>query len=185
MEQLKTNLALFSNKDFNAGRGPIVRGVWYLVNMLIFNSYLFPFYKPKAILLRLFGAQIQEGLIIKPKVNIKYPWRLFVGKHVWIGENVWIDNLDTVKIEDNCCISQGAMILSGNHNYKKQTFDLITKPIVLERGVWIGAQSVVTQGVTCGQHAVLAVASVASTDLLPYAIYKGNPAVKINERRIQ
>jgi putative colanic acid biosynthesis acetyltransferase WcaF len=37
---------------------------------------------------------------------------------------VWIDNLDDVSIADNVCISQGALLLSGNHNYKKQIFDL-------------------------------------------------------------
>ena len=57
-------------------------------------------------------------------MNIKYPWFLAIGDHTWIGEKVWIDNLAEVAIGANCCVSQGAMLLCGNHNYKKSTFEL-------------------------------------------------------------
>ena len=72
------------------------------------------------------------------------PWKLKVGNNVWIGEDVWIDNLELVDISDNVCISQGAMLLCGNHDFTSSTFDLIVKPIVLEDGVWIGAKSIVS-----------------------------------------
>lgn len=135
--------------------------------------------------LRLFGATIGKGLIIKPHVNIKYPWNLTIGDHVWLGEDVWIDNLDHVFIGDNACISQGALLLCGNHNYKRPTFDLITGSIRVEEGAWVGARSVVTAGVKVGSHAVLSVASVASSELEPFYIYQGNPAVKIRKREIE
>ena len=62
-------------------------------------------------LLKLYGAKI-EGVVLKPKVNIKFPWNLIVSENVWIGENVWIDNLDKVIIGDNVCISQGAFLIN-------------------------------------------------------------------------
>lgn len=71
-------------------------------------------------MLRKFGAKIGKGVFIKPLVNIKYPWNLDIGDYTWIGENVWIDNLTQVKIGSNVCISQGAMLLCRNHNYKKR-----------------------------------------------------------------
>lgn len=83
-------------------------------------------------LLRLFGARMGKGVVIKPSVNIKYPWNLSIGDYSWIGENVWIDNLTHVAIGSNVCISQGAMLLCGNHDYKRPTFDLMVKPIVIE-----------------------------------------------------
>jgi putative colanic acid biosynthesis acetyltransferase WcaF len=133
----------------------------------------------------LFGAKVGKGVNIKPSVNVKYPWRLSIGNYTWIGENVWIDNLDNVSIGNNCCISQGAMLLCGNHNYKKMTFDLIVGEIILEDGVWIGAQSIVCPNVTCKTHSVLTVNSVATTDLEPYTIYRGNPAKEIRKRTIK
>ena len=147
----KTDLSAFDNSWYYPG-SPLLRLFWYFVNIIFFQNPFFPFIKPKVLLLKMFGAKLGKGVVIKPAVNIKYPWKLIVGNHVWIGEGVWIDNLDRVIIGDNCCISQGALILSGNHHYKKKTFDLIIKPIVLEDGVWIGAKSIVTQGVKCGSH---------------------------------
>ena len=94
----------------------------------------------KVRLLRMFGAKMGRGVIIKPSVNIKYPWNLVVGDYTWIGENVWIDNLTQVTMGRNVCISQGAMLLCGNHNYRKTTFDLMIGSITLEDGVWVGAQ---------------------------------------------
>ena len=125
-----------------------------------------------------------KNIFIKPKVNIKYPWLLKLGNNVWIGENVWIDNLDMVTIGNNVCISQGAMLICGNHNYKKSTFDLMTNPIILEEGVWIGAKAIVTGGVTAYSHSVLTVNSVISKNMDAYAIYIGNPAIKTKMRSI-
>ena len=107
-----------------------------------------------------------------------------IGDNVWIGENVWIDNLEQVKIGDNCCLSQGAMLLTGNHNYKKSTFDLLTGTITLEDGAWVGAQSTVCPGVTCKSHCILSVGSIATFDLEPYTIYQGNPAKPVRDRII-
>jgi putative colanic acid biosynthesis acetyltransferase WcaF len=134
--------------------------------------------------LGVFGAKIGKGLVIKPHVSIKYPWNLTIGDHCWIGERTWIDNLDKVSIGNNVCLSQGALILSGNHDYKSTKFDLIVKPIIIEDGAWIGAKSIVCQGVTIKSHAVLLVNSVAVQDLDSYCIYRGNPAEKIKERII-
>jgi len=47
--------------------------------------------KIKALLLNKFGASIEYNVVIKPNVNIKYPWFLRVGSNVWIGEGVWIE----------------------------------------------------------------------------------------------
>lgn len=185
MKQGTTQLNSFNNDSYKVGAGLLKRFLWYVCNMLFFNSYLLPFYYPKTLLLRSFGAQVGKGLVIKPKVNIKYPWKLQVGNHVWIGEQVWIDNLDQVRILDHVCVSQGALILCGNHNYKKPSFDLITAPIILEEGVWIGAQCIVTGGCVCGSHSVLTVGSVASKNLEPYTLYKGNPAQSIKTRNIE
>ncbi len=136
------------------------------------------------ILLRLFGARIGRGVVIKPAVNIKYPWKLIVGDHCWIGENVWIDNLADVKIGSHVCLSQGAMLLTGNHDFTSPSFDLKPAEIVLHDGVWIGARAVVCPGVTCRSHAVLTVQSVATRDLEAYSVNQGNPAVKVKDRVI-
>ncbi|HEY0244006.1 MAG TPA: WcaF family extracellular polysaccharide biosynthesis acetyltransferase [Mucilaginibacter sp.] len=180
----KTDLFLYNNSPYHPGGNAIKRVLWYYVNSFVFKSGLFPFYALKNFLLRLFGAKIGKEVEIKPCVNIKYPWLLTIGNEVWIGENVWIDNLVMITIGSNVCLSQGAILLTGSHNYKKTSFDLITGNIVLEDGVWIGAGAIVNQGITVASHAVLTSGSVATSSLEAYAVYQGNPAVKIRERNI-
>lgn len=180
----KSSLASFNNSWYNTGASKMKCFIWYFVNVLFFINPLNPLNNLKIVLLKLFGAQIGKGVIVKPGVNIKYPWKLSVGNNCWIGEKVWIDNLGNVCLKDNVCISQGALILSGNHNYKKTTFDLIVEDIMLESGVWIGANAVVCGGVVVQNHAVLSVGSVASNNLEPYSIYQGNPAKLIRKRNI-
>lgn len=158
--------------------------LWYFINALFFSSRVNPFSSLKVFLLRLFGAKIGKRVNVKPGVNIKYPWLLEIGDYVWLGENVWIDNIAEVKIGNNSCISQGAMLLTGNHNYKKISFDLILGKITLENGVWVGAKAIVCPGVHCGSHSILTVGSVAIKNMEPYCIYQGNPAVMIRKREI-
>jgi putative colanic acid biosynthesis acetyltransferase WcaF len=180
----KTDLLSYNNYPYNPGGNPAKRWLWYLVNAIVFNSALFPFYGLKNVVLRWFGAKIGNEVEIKPHVNIKYPWWLTIGNEVWIGENVWIDSLVPITIGNNICISQGATLLTGSHNYKKTSFDLITKPVTLEDGVWIGAFAIVNAGVVAASHSVLTAGSVATKNLERYGIYQGNPAVKIRERII-
>lgn len=179
---MKTDLSLYDNSWYNPGGSALKRTIWYFVNALFLKNHLNPLSGFKVRLLRMFGAKIGRGVVIKPGVNVKYPWLLTVGNHTWIGEDVWIDNLAQVTIGDNCCISQGAMLLCGNHNYRISSFDLIVKPINIENGAWVGAKSIVCPGVTVGNHAVLSVGSVANKSLNEYCVYAGTPAEKIRTR---
>jgi len=180
----QTNLFIYNNSHYHPGGTAVKRVLWYYVNALIFKSSLFPFYGLKVFLLKLFGAKIGSEVEIKPCVNIKYPWLLTVGNEVWIGENVWIDNLVMVTIGSNVCLSQGAVLLTGSHNYKKESFNLITGNILIADGVWIGACAIVNQGITLASHAVLTGGSVATANLDAYSVYQGNPAVKVRARNI-
>jgi putative colanic acid biosynthesis acetyltransferase WcaF len=181
--KIETDLSKFNNDWYNPGN-KIKVILWFFTNSLIINNYLpIPVFI-KVGVLKLFGAKIGKNVMIKPAVNIKYPWFLEIGNNVWIGEMVSVDNFVKVIIEDNVCISQGALLLTGNHDYKRSTFDLIPKEIYLEKGVWIGAKSVVCGGIRCMSHSVLAVNSVATKDLKPYVIYQGNPAQAVRERFI-
>ena len=182
-----TDLSSFRNDEYRAtiGGSKLKQICWYFINVLFFINPLNPLIGLKIRILRWFGASIGNGVVIKPGVNIKYPWKLKIGDHSWIGENVWIDNLSDVIIGSNTTISQGALLLTGSHDLTKVAFDMTTFPIILEDGVWIGAKAVVFGGVTCRSHSVLGINSVAEADLNSYLIYKGNPAIPVLTRRIK
>lgn len=180
----KVDLSSFTTGTFDKGAGRLKQLIWYLVNAFFVRASWNPFMCGKIALLRAFGAQIGKGLVIKNNVCVKFPWKLTVGDRVWLGEGCWIDNLDKVTIGNDVCISQGALLLTGNHDYGRSTFDYRNAPIVVEDGAWIGAKAVVTSGVTVRRLSVLTVGSVATKDTEPCGIYQGIPAVKIKERRI-
>lgn len=180
----KVRLDLFNTGNFDKGAGFIKQTLWYFVNALLVRASWNPFMGLKIALLKTFGAKIGKGLVIKNNVCIKFPWKVTIGDHVWLGEYCWIDNLDEVTIGNNVCISQGALLLTGNHDYTLESFDYRNAPIVIEEGVWIGAKSVVCPGVTVGSHAILTVGSVATKNMEVYGIYQGNPAQLIRKRNI-
>jgi putative colanic acid biosynthesis acetyltransferase WcaF len=189
LEEKQTNktvrLDTYNNSWYNPGAGSLKRALWFVINVLFFINPINPSSEIKVILLRLFGASVGKGVVIKPAVNIKYPWFLRIENNVWIGEKVWIDNLALVVIGEHSTLSQGAVLLTGNHNYKKNKFDLIVGEILLESGVWIGAKAMVCPDIRCGSHSVLAAGSVAVSDLEPYMIYQGNPAVAKRMRSLE
>lgn len=182
---MSVSLSSFSPKGYDKGAGLFKQVLWYVVNALLVRSSLNPFVFIKVILLRMFGAQVGKGVIIKNEVRIKAPWNLKIGDNCWIGENVWIDNLDNVFIGNDVCISQGAMLLTGNHDYTLSDMPYRNAPILIRDGAWVGAQTTVCPGVTIYRYAILTVGSVATKDLEESGIYQGNPAVKIRTRVIR
>lgn len=178
------SLAAFDNHGYDRGRSKLVEAAWMLTQALFVSSGL-PGSSHRRTLLRLFGAKIGNGVVIKPRVKIKFPWRLRIGDNSWIGEGVWIDNLGDVDIAANVCISQGAFICTGSHDWKSRTFDLIVAPIQIGAGAWIAAKACLAPGVEVGEGAILTFASTAVDDLDPWFVYSGNPAVKTRERNVR
>lgn len=180
----EVRLDTFRAGNFDKGAGFLTQTLWYFVNALLVRASWNPFMGIKIALLKAFGAKIGKGLVIKNNVCIKFPWKLTIGDYVWLGENCWIDNLDEVTIGSHVCISQGALLLTGNHDYTLSSFDYRNAPIVIEDGAWIGARAVVCPGVTVRSHAILTVGSIATKDMEAYGIYQGNPAQLIRKRVI-
>lgn len=180
----QTNLATYNNHPYHPGGNLLKRVLWLYINALVFKSSLFPVNGLKLFLLRAFGAAIGNGVVLRHRVNIKYPWLLKIGDNSWIGEGVWIDNLVMVTIGSNVCLSQATILQTGSHNYKSPSFDLITGNIILADGVWIGCGAIVNQGVTAESHAILTSGSVANKNMDAYSIYQGNPALKVRDREI-
>lgn len=136
------------------------RVTWYVISSIFFETNI-PFPKNiKIMFLRVFGGEIGDGLIIKPSVKIKYPWNLRIANHVWIGERVWIDNMDIVEIQENVCISQNTMLQTGSHNFKSIGFDLITKPILIQANSWIGCGCLILPGTTIETGSIFYAGSV-------------------------
>ena len=175
-------LDCYTTGAFTAGAPFWKQLLWYFIGAPILRSYLIPFSIIKVNILRWFGAEIGQGVRIKTGVRVKFPWRLIIKDFVWIGEDVWLDNLDLITIESHCCISQNVYFCTGNHDWSDRNFNLCTAPIYIESESWIAAQAMIAAGVRVGKGAVLALGSVATRSLEPMTIYSGNPAIAIKSR---
>lgn len=171
----------FDNAAFDRGRPRWVEALWIVFDGLLFRSWL-PGSAWRVALLRAFGARVGQGVIVKPRVQVKFPWRLTIGDFSWIGEGVWIDNLGEVRIGSHCCLSQGVYLCTGNHRWDSESFDLEVQPIRIEDQCWIGAKAQIAPGVHCGEGAVLSLGSVATSKLEAWHIYGGVPAREMGPR---
>lgn len=177
-------LAEFDSCAFERGRSAFVEMLWIALQAIFVSSWL-PGSFQRKILMRMFGAKIGKRCVIKPYVRVKFPWRLDVGDDVWIGEGVWIDNLDMVSIDSDVCLSQGVYLCTGSHDWRAEDFKLVLGSIKINNSSWLGAQSSVGPGVTVGSGVVLTLGSVATGDLNAWSIYSGNPARYVRDRNVR
>jgi putative colanic acid biosynthesis acetyltransferase WcaF len=174
----------YSVGDYSPGVSLLKQLLWFFIGDPIVRSRLIPISVLKVWILRSFGAKIGIGIRIKPGVQIKFPWRLTIGDHCWIGENVWLDNVAPVILQNHICLSQGVYLCTGNHNWQDIAFCLMPAPIQIHSGSWIAAKAVIGPGVVVGEGAVLCLGSVANGSLEAMTIYAGNPSVPIKKRSI-
>jgi putative colanic acid biosynthesis acetyltransferase WcaF len=178
------DLNSFDNSWYRPGRGRVLQLTWFFLGLPVLRSTWLPFSSVRRSLLRLFGARIGAGVVVKPGVRVKYPWLLEVGQNTWIGEDVWLDNLAPIRIGSNACISQGAYLCTGNHDWTDAAFGLVVRPITIGDGVWIGAKAIVCPGVDVAECAVASAGCMVTRNMDAYTVYAGNPAVAIKTRKV-
>jgi len=165
-------LDLYDNSDFDRGTGRLQEGLWILCKCLFFlNGFPWPS-ALRVFWLRLFGARLGRNVVIRAGVNISFPWRFKAGDHVWIGEDVYILSLASVILGSHVCVSQRAFLCTGSHDWRREGFDLQVRPITVEDGVWIAAQSFIGPGTTIGHGSVISAGTVVMNTVPPNSLVK-------------
>ncbi len=162
-----------------------VEALWYFLALPMLRSHLITSSAFRCSLLRMFGAKVGRGVYIKPGLRVKFPWYLEIGDCSWLGEDLWIDNLARVKIESHCCLSQGAYLCTGNHDWSAVNMRLFCRPIICSRGSWVGAKAIVCPGVEIGAGAIVTAGSVVTKSVPGMEIHAGNPAKFVKYRQLR
>jgi putative colanic acid biosynthesis acetyltransferase WcaF len=176
------DLSVPDNSEYDKGRAWPAIALWHFIGAPLVRCNWLPIASFKGALLRAFGARIGTGAYIKPGVKVKFPWYLSVGDHCWLGEDVWIDNLAPVTIGSHVCISQGAYLCTGNHDWSSPNMKLFRKPITLQDGSWVGARAIVGPGTVVGVGAIVTAGSVVTKNVPAGQIWTGNPARYTRDR---
>jgi len=174
-------LEMYDNSDFDRGAPRWKRGLWVIVRCFFFQNPCPWGSAFRSALLRAFGAKIGKGVGIGSNVNISFPWRLVVGDHVWIGDDVGILSLAQVTIESNVCVARRSFLCTGSHDVRREDFKLKVAPILIRTGSWIAIDSLILPGVTIGEGAVVSAASVVLKDVPANCLVRGNPATVVYE----
>lgn len=159
-----------------------LRTVWFCCGAPLLAARWLPGSAWRVLLLRAFGASIGRGCRIKPGLRVKFPWRLQVGEACWLAEDAWFDNLAPIQLGDRVCISQGAYLCTGNHDFRSPGFHLRLGAIQIGSEAWIAARSVLAPGTRIGSGAVVSLGAVVSGEVPTGAIMRGNPAVLVGQR---
>ena len=175
----------YNNSWYDPGRSFAWRALWVFLGQPLFRSPLLPSSAWRRGLLRCFGAEVGSGVVIHSEVVVKYPWHLAIGDHCWIGERAWIDCLTEVHLGANVCVSQGAYLCTGNHDWSDRAFGLKLGPIHLGDGSWVGARSTLLPGTELATGAIATAGSVVSGYVPPLEVFGGNPAVFLRKRRMK
>jgi putative colanic acid biosynthesis acetyltransferase WcaF len=164
MTPRRRHLAGFTGAGYDKGRNFGWQVGWMLVSGILTTRWWCPL-RLRIAALRAFGASIGEGVLVRHNVRIHWPWKLTIGDNSWIGEDVWILNLEPVIIGSDVCISQGVLLCTGSHDRRSPTFEFDNAPISVGDGSWIAARATVLRGVAIGSNCTIGATALVVSDI--------------------
>jgi putative colanic acid biosynthesis acetyltransferase WcaF len=178
------DLQKYNQSNFDRGKPGWLILLWWLVQAIAFPLTPHPFNGIRSGLLRLFGAKIGPGVIIRPTARFTYPWKIEIGDYSWIGDDVVFYSLDRIAIGKHCVISQKSYLCTGTHDPQDPAFGLITASVIVNNGVWIAADCFIGPGVEIGANALIGARSSVFKNMPAGFVCTGNPCRPRDRREI-
>lgn len=182
MENRYQDLTRFRMPPDFRGRPAWQVQLWWIVEGLLFRPSPQFMYGWRRFLLRRFGAKVGAGVIVRPTVRTQFPWKVTIGDHVWIGDDVVLYSLGEISIGDHTVISQKTYLCTGSHDPERQDFAIFSQPIHISAECWIATDVYVAPGVTIGKGTLVGARSSVFKDLPGGKVCIGSPARVIKDR---
>ena len=161
----------------------LARSVWQIVWLLLYRPTPRLLHPWRCLLLRLFGAKLGKAVHPYPSARVWAPWNLEMGDHACLSEGVDCYCVDKIRIGAHSTISQYSFLCTASHDHTLAAMPLVAAPITIGERVWITADVFVGPGVTIGDGAVVTARSSVFSDLPPWMVARGNPAVPVRARQ--
>lgn len=155
--------------------------LWAVVEPVLVTSSLQLSSRVRVTVLRWFGAEIGPGVIMRPGLKVRFPWKLSIGANSWIGERVWLHNQDRLEIGHDTVISQDSFVTTGTHAVKTD-MALVTRPTLIGDGVWVTSRCMVLGGSRIGTSALILPNTVVKGDVPANAVFGAAPATVVGDR---
>ena len=176
------NLSLHRIPKGFRGKSKLYIQLWWLVQAILIGLSPQAFYGWRRFWLRMFGASIGKKVLVRPSVKITYPWKVSIGDHSWIGDDVVLYSLGEIEIGSNTVISQKSYLCTGSHDYTKETFDIFAKKITVGNGCWLATDVFVAPGIDIGDGSVIGARSSVFKNIESNTINIGSPTKNIGNR---
>lgn len=156
------------------------RAVWNLCWLLFFRPFITGVFRRwRIMVLRLFGARLDDDVNVYSSVRIWAPWNLEMHRGSCLGPDVICYNQAKVKIEASATVSQYSYLCTAGHDttaVNTANDGLITAGITLCKGAWVGTRAFIGMGVIIGEGAVVGATASVYKDVEPRTVVGGNPA---------
>jgi acetyltransferase-like isoleucine patch superfamily enzyme len=126
----------------------------------------------------LIGKKVDDSFSLIPPFYTSGGENIRVGRNVFINQNCTMYDLGGIEIGDDVMIGPNVSLITSSHPIEpseRRAF-VISKPIAIERNVWIAAGATIIGGVTVGENSVVAAGAVVTRDVPPNTLVGGNPA---------
>lgn len=169
------DLRHYDQSGFERGRPGWYIFAWWLLQAIAFPLSLHTANGFRCWLLRCFGADIGQEVIIRPTARFTYPWKVKIGDYSWIGDDVVFYSLETITVGSHCVISQKCYLCTGSHDFRTKAFNLIVNPIKIGNGVWVATDCFIAPGVYIGSNTVIGAKSSVLSDIPAAVVAWGSP----------
>ena len=135
-----------------------------------------------SIMTELTGEEVDENLRLFPPFYTDFGKNITIGNNVFINAGCKFQDQGGITIDDGALIGHGVVLATLDHDIdpeKRQ--QLHPAPIHIGKRVWIGANAVVTKGVTIGDNSIVAAGAVVNRDVPANTIVGGVPAKVIRK----
>lgn len=164
------------------GRSAAVVQLWWIVQSTFFRWSPQFAYGFRNAILRAFGAKVGIGVIVRPTVTITYPWKVFIGDHAWIGDDVVLYSLGEIFIGDNAVVSQRSYLCAADHDHTLVDFPIRSRKVTIGAQAWLAADVFIAPGVSIGEGTVIGARSSVFKDMPAGMVCFGYPCIPVKNR---